>query len=233
MICLLIKTYFLNSQKILSFLSVMVIIFFASNAKAQILTVKTLPNQAPEFTVGNIDGTRTNIDSFKLQKEIRVTKGYKFKSASVYFLGANFQNVKSAFLDTSSLNGLDALIKKCVAGSVVTFDSVKVIDKKGIEISIAGKSYVFYSGEYNISIALSEANKEIFELIGKDFISGTIYFSGGNFPNVITILCKDMETKKSLFARCGPGSVISFDNCVYKNTNGTSSKPVSKSLKME
>ena len=53
---------------------------------------------------------------------------------------------------------------------------MKVIDKKGIEISIAGKSYVFYSGEYNISIALSEANKEIFELIGKDFISGTIYF---------------------------------------------------------
>jgi hypothetical protein len=121
-----------------------------------------------------------------------------------------------------------------VPGSVVTFDNVKFTDAKGAEISVESKSYMFYGGEYVTNTAyLSKVNGEIFELIKKDFISGTIYFSGENFPNVITTHSKDIETKKSLFARCGPGSVISFDNCVYKNTDGTSSKPVSKSLKME
>ena len=231
MISISIKNYFFNLQKLISLLSVIVTIFSVLPVIAQIAAVKTLPNQAPEFSVGNIIGTRVNIDSFKLQKEIRVANGFKFKSASVYFSGANFQNVNVAFLDTIDLFLLDTLIARCIPGSVVTFDNVKLINKKDEEITIAGKAYLFYGGVYVKND--SRNNIEILELSKKSFISGTVYFSGANFPNVLTVYGGEYDLLKNLIGRCGPGSIISFENCIFKNADGALTKPLTKSIKLE
>ncbi|WP_462254958.1 hypothetical protein [Ferruginibacter sp.] len=170
-----------------------------------------------------------------MQKEIKVTTGFKFKSASVYFSGANFQNVKVAFLDTSALFRLDTLFARCMPGSVVTFDNIKLINKKAEEITIAGKAYFFYGGAYvNIDSSRYPGNiNEIFELSKKIFISGTIYFSGENFHNVLTVHTGENDLLKNLIARCSPGSIISFENCIFKNTDGTLAKPITKSIKLE
>ncbi len=235
MISISIKNYFFNLQKLISLLSVIVTIFSVLPVIAQTAAVKTLPNQAPEFSVGNIIGTMVNIDSFKLQKEIRVTKGFKFKSASVYFSGANFQNVNVAFLDTSGLFRLDTLIARCMPGSSVTFDNVKLINKKAEEIKIVGKAYLFYGGGYvNIDSSRYSGNIiEILELSKKSFISGTVYFSGANFPNVLTVYTGEYDLLKRLLLRCSPGSILSFENCIFKNTDGTLTKPLTKSIKLE
>ena len=54
-------------------------------------------------------------------------------------------------------------------------------------------------------------------------VSATVYFSGANFPNVQTasITGNNLAAVKALMARCGPGSVISFDNVKVSGPDGT------------
>jgi len=53
-------------------------------------------------------------------------------------------------------------------------------------------------------------------------ISATVYFSGANFSNVQTaaINSNNLASIKALMARCGPGSVISFDNVKVTGPDG-------------
>lgn len=67
----------------------------------------------------------------------------------------------------------------------------------------------------------------------KTFLSGTIYFSGENFPNVIVATKKDFPSLQNYFGRCAPGSIITFENCIYKNPDGTLSKPLTKTIKLD
>ena len=140
-----------------------------------------------------------------------------------------------ALLDTASLYKLDTLIQKCIAGSSVSFDNIKLIDKKNAELSIEGKTYVFYSSSSgnNSSIVRSAAYKEFIELSKLNFISGTVYFSGENFANVVIVYINSTTSLKNLMDRCGPGSIIAFENCIYKNADGTLSKAITKMIKLE
>jgi hypothetical protein len=53
--------------------------------------------------------------------------------------------------------------------------------------------------------------------------SATVYFSGANFANVqtATINGNTLAPIKALMARCGPGSVISFDNVKVTGPDGS------------
>jgi len=53
-------------------------------------------------------------------------------------------------------------------------------------------------------------------------VSATVYFSGANFANVQTasINSNSLAPIKALMARCGPGSVISFDNVKVSGPDG-------------
>jgi gliding motility-associated protein GldM len=53
--------------------------------------------------------------------------------------------------------------------------------------------------------------------------SATVYFSGANFPSVQTasISSNSLASVKALIARCGPGSVISFDNVKVTGPDGS------------
>jgi gliding motility-associated protein GldM len=67
--------------------------------------------------------------------------------------------------------------------------------------------------------------------MGADFIydvrynvnSATVYFSGANFPNVVTtsISGNNLGPLEQYVSRCGPGSVVSFDNIKVTGPDGT------------
>lgn len=104
-------------------------------------------------------------------------------------------------------------------------DSITYLDKEMSYFNLLN------CGDRTDSLSIQMA--EFLYYAAKPFLSGTIYFSGNSFPNVITVTKKDFPSLPNLFARCTPGSVITFENCVYKETNGTLSKPLSKSIKLE
>jgi gliding motility-associated protein GldM len=53
-------------------------------------------------------------------------------------------------------------------------------------------------------------------------VSATVYFSGAGFPNVVTsaISGNNLDPIKSFFSRCGPGSVVTFDNVKVQGPDG-------------
>lgn len=106
----------------------------------------------PSFSVGRILGTRAVADEFKKQTEIKITEGYKFESADVYFSGEGFKNVVMVHLSGSSLSPLREYLDRCVPGTVVTFDNVHVnTPKDGIRV-IDGKSYSLIAKDEKVII---------------------------------------------------------------------------------
>jgi gliding motility-associated protein GldM len=53
-------------------------------------------------------------------------------------------------------------------------------------------------------------------------VSATVYFSGANFPNVaqMALTGNNLSALASLIAKCGPGSVITFDNVKVQGPDG-------------
>jgi len=81
-----------------------------------------------------------------------------------------------------------------------------------------------------VSLENMAALKE--KLIQLDFISGTVRFSGAGFPSVASIELKNnsMKATSVFLNRCQSGSKITFEKSIIKNRDGTSSKPVNKSI---
>jgi hypothetical protein len=175
--------------------------------------------EEPELTIGNISGTKISISQLLAQKEIKLTKGFKLITGQLYFSGNGFPNVL-----TISVLGIpdkvDSLLKSCKPGSQIVFDNFKVADSSGREFYIAGKVYTVLTDE-EASTLESHSFAELVRLINLNFVSGSVYFSGTYFPNVVRISGSEINTaKKYLFARSAPGSTISFENCIYKNEKG-------------
>ena len=53
-------------------------------------------------------------------------------------------------------------------------------------------------------------------------VSATVYFSGANFPNVATtaITGNSLGSLNTFISRCGPGSVVTFDNVKVQGPDG-------------
>jgi len=68
---------------------------------------------------------------------------YNVVSATVYFSGAGFQNVATATLQGNNLAPLSSYMTRCIPGSVITFDNVKVQGPDGVR-TIEGKSIALY-----------------------------------------------------------------------------------------
>jgi hypothetical protein len=63
---------------------------------------------------------------------IKITNtDHKFVSANIYFAGNGFPNTISGILTGSSLSPFSNLLSKCVNGSIIVFDQIKVSDKMG------------------------------------------------------------------------------------------------------
>jgi hypothetical protein len=53
-------------------------------------------------------------------------------------------------------------------------------------------------------------------------VSATVYFSGANFPNVATSALNgnNLAPLSAFIQRCGPGSVVTFDNVKVQGPDG-------------
>ncbi len=106
-------------------------------------------NTNPKLYFGDVTGSRSEVEFFKKQKEIRVSGGYKFLSALVYFTTKGHTDV--VVLDGNSLSSIRGYLDRCESGSVVTFDNIRVIDANGQVRGLEGISFGLYSADVNTS----------------------------------------------------------------------------------
>ncbi len=95
--------------------------------------------------------TRMRAGVFKAQDYCRAElKDFEFDarfdivSAVVYFTGANFKNIERGAINSSSLKPIKEQMNRCVPGSVVIFDEVKVIGPDKLIRTIPGSSIILY-----------------------------------------------------------------------------------------
>ncbi len=111
--------------------------------------VKRIPD--PVIKVGPSAGGRVQSVVFKNQSFARADLDnfdfdarFNIVSATMYFSGANFPNVQSAEIHGGSLAAISSQLQKCVPGTSVTFDNVKVQGPDGVIRSITGPGFILY-----------------------------------------------------------------------------------------
>ncbi|MEO6220856.1 MAG: GldM family protein, partial [Ginsengibacter sp.] len=111
--------------------------------------IKRIPD--PILKVGPSSGGRIQSVVFKNQQFARADlENFDFDArfsvvgATVYFSGANFPSVQSATISGSNLGGISAQLQKCIPGTSVTFDNVKVQGPDGVIRSIPGPGFILY-----------------------------------------------------------------------------------------
>ncbi len=111
--------------------------------------VKRIPD--PIVKVGPSSGGRVQSVIFKNQNFARAElenfdfdAHFNIVSATIYFSGANFSTVQPAEIHGGSLEGIKGQLSKCIPGTSVTFDNVKVQGPDGIVRSIPGPGFILY-----------------------------------------------------------------------------------------
>ena len=111
--------------------------------------VKRIPD--PVFMVGPSKGGRLQSVMFKNQQFCRAElENFDFDarfsviSATVYFAGANFANVQTQTISGGSLASLQSQFAKCIPGTSVTFDNVKVQGPDGTVRVIQGPGFILF-----------------------------------------------------------------------------------------
>jgi gliding motility-associated protein GldM len=105
----------------------------------------------PVFMVGNSKGGRVQSVMLKNQQFCRAElenfyydTRFSVISATVYFSGANFPSVQTATITGGSLAGLSGQLAKCIPGTSVNFDNVKVQGPDGSVRVIPGPGFILY-----------------------------------------------------------------------------------------
>ncbi len=111
--------------------------------------IKRIPD--PKLMVGPKAGGRIQSVIFKNQQFCRADlEGFDFDarftviSATVYFSGANFPSVTTATINGGSLAGLSSQLAKCIPGTSVNFDNVRVKGPDGTVRTIDGPGFILY-----------------------------------------------------------------------------------------
>ncbi|MEO8414402.1 MAG: gliding motility protein GldM [Ginsengibacter sp.] len=111
--------------------------------------IKNIP--PPILMVGPSEGGRVQSVVFKNQQFARAELKYfdfeyryNIVSATVYFTGANFPTLQQASISGGSLAGIQAQLAKCIPGTSVNFDNVRVQGPGGPIMSIPGPGFVLY-----------------------------------------------------------------------------------------
>jgi hypothetical protein len=187
-----------------------------------------------KVTIGNLNNyvrpylILTTVDAIKQQKNIIAPKGYTLMDATVYFSGAGFHNVIA-----TNVWGMMSYIDSCRSGSFISFDDVRLKNNKTGQIVHAESStYIFDIKDAH----LPNKDQSTFHFLRNTYyFKGDIYFSGTNFPNVyiIHVAASPPSQYQSVFAKVKAGTIITFENVVYKDEDGSLSKPVSKTIKVD
>ncbi|UAY50872.1 hypothetical protein [Ferruginibacter albus] len=101
--------------------------------------------------VGSDGSTRMRAIEFKAQEFCRVELPdffydvhYSLVSATVYFSGANFKGIEKGTISSTRLAPIKKLMDRCIPGSVVTFDDVRVVGPDKEVRTIDGLTLVLY-----------------------------------------------------------------------------------------
>jgi gliding motility-associated protein GldM len=111
--------------------------------------IKRIPD--PILKVGPSSGGRMQSVIFKNQQFCRADlENFDFDarfsviSATVYFSGANFASVQTGTISGGSLAGLSTQLTRCIPGTSITFDNVKVQGPDGAIRTIPGPGFILY-----------------------------------------------------------------------------------------
>ncbi|MEP6926962.1 MAG: GldM family protein, partial [Ginsengibacter sp.] len=111
--------------------------------------IKRIPD--PILKVGPSSGGRMQSVVFKNQQFCRADlENFDFDarfsvvSATVYFSGANFSSVQTATISGGGLGGVSAQLARCIPGTSITFDNVKVQGPDGAVRTIPGPGFILY-----------------------------------------------------------------------------------------
>ncbi len=74
-------------------------------------------------------------------KDFEFDAQFAIQSATVYFTGANFKNVETGSINSSSLKPIKSLMNRCQPGTIVIFDNIKVKGPDNIIRTIGGVTY--------------------------------------------------------------------------------------------
>jgi hypothetical protein len=122
------------------------------NGNKLVASSKFKAKEMPPFkiTLGELNGSSMSNVLVKMQTGLKCElpdflheDDYKVVSANVYFSGTGFPEVIMASLISNSLNPISGIMEKCTAGSIITFDNVKVKGPDGIR-SAEGISIMLY-----------------------------------------------------------------------------------------
>lgn len=90
----------------------------------------------PSVTFKNQTFARAELENFDFEYR------YSIVGATVYFSGANFPSVQTATITGGNLAPLATYLVKCIPGTSVTFDNVKVQGPGGPVITIQGPGFI-------------------------------------------------------------------------------------------
>lgn len=118
-------------------------------ASSYAFRIKRIPD--PILKVGPSSGGRMQSVVFKNQQFCRADlENFDFDarfnvvSATIYFSGANFVPVVTATINSGNLGELSAQLAKCIPGTSINFDNVKVKGPDGAVRTIPGPGFILY-----------------------------------------------------------------------------------------
>ncbi len=77
-------------------------------------------------------------------KDFAFDAHFSVTGATVYFSGANFKGVEKGVITGPSLKPIESLMMRCIPGSIVVFDDVKVIGPDNEKRTIPGVTYILF-----------------------------------------------------------------------------------------
>ncbi|CAN5661256.1 hypothetical protein BH11BAC3_BH11BAC3_20650 [soil metagenome] len=168
---------------------------------------------------GVLDTSVISVEEFMAQKELIVNEQFMLDSVKIIFGGANFYTVKHVDFyprfDSLNFSNYKKLIRP---GSWVTFMTNLKEKNTGLSKEV-NLNFVFYSMTRKEFSPPSEKHLEWKMLRNLNYVSGTIYFSGENYNNVVVFNIKgsSISNIKSAFDRCVTGTKITFEKVVFIN----------------
>jgi hypothetical protein len=189
-----------------------------------------------KITYGNLDTNRVSLTSFKLQNDLVVHNGFKLDSANVYFQipgesGVFVVNYKP-ILDTAKFNKCIDLLKP---GSYVSFENIVISDSSNNKFTPHNLVHYLITPDNINSHKDSESFKELKRLQNLSYVSGTIYFSGTYFTNVL--VCRVYKNKSSFlnnaFDRCAIGTKVTLENVYYLDNDSKVVGPLNKTITLD
>ncbi|MBL7694274.1 MAG: gliding motility protein GldM [Ferruginibacter sp.] len=174
-------------------------------------------NKTVEYVVGVPGGAAVMLDKMNVfyigvDNPITISSGSGWDKTTVSMTGGTISGSGSNRIVTVTTPGT-AKINVTADGKTSSFDfRVKTIPDPVFKVA-SGKprmTSVEFKGQQ-----FCRAELEKFDFDTRfSVVSATVYFSGANFPNVATasINSNSLAPLGSFLSRCGPGSVVTFDN---------------------